>query len=324
MPQQRKNNKPQENRTFKNYIRGKNYYEAEADLKSSFPSQRDRDTKSRSISSTFSHYKNLAKNFVDKNHTSGDSRVVLKEDDKSGKKRDREPSKAYEDTMAASRSSNMISEIKSTPIKPVKKNRRTVTRVSSKSPDREKSSLLSESDNLDVSPKFIAEMQAELKAAKMKNERLTIERNMAFDRAIQSDKTAEKWKQEADFWRSSYQKDKAEWVANKKGNTKEYKDCIDMMVSLSFTNAELVKQIAKDHNLNYTYERFRDLENIGKVSLPISTNSRVKLSNITESVKSNKIDAYDSNLREKREKYYKYEEFMSREDKILDLHADSE
>lgn len=317
--------KPQENRSFKNYIRGKNYHDSENELKKSFPSRRDNN--SRSISSTFSHYKNVAKNFIDKKSKNGDgaSPKHTSRDDKYAKKRDRNDSKALDKYMMEnSTSGNQISEVKSTPIKPAKKNRRTVTRISSISPSRDHSTRVSDHKNSDVSSKFIAELQAELKAANLKNERLIVERNMAFDRALQSDKTAEKWKHEADFWRANYQKDKSEWVANKKCNTKEYKNCIDMMVSLSFTNAELVKRVAKEHDLNYTYEKFRDLENIGKVSLPISANSRVKLSKINESVKNNDLEAYDSNLKEKREKYYKYEEFMTKEDKILDLHADSE
>lgn len=308
------------NQSFNRYKRAKNFFQDDENLRQYYPSEKD-EKRNRSLTSSVS---NKFKKFIDRG--SKNSRDAAspekpgpKEHPESEKKYDKyekrpkndisDASKKYEKRPKIDQKSSEDNEnVTFTPSIPPSNSRRTVTRIPT-------SSTFLNNDNLapksDAAPgDLVAELQAEVKALKLKNARMLAEQNVAFDKAIDLDKNVEKWQREANFWRSEYYKEKFNNVANKDSNTSEYHDCISMLISSSFTNAELAKKIAGDHHVSLTTENVRNLEKIGRKSIPIGKNDRIKFENLEDK---SKFDTCDKFLNKKIDQRF-----------VLDLHDDED
>lgn len=295
-------------KSIKSYERAKNFHQNDEELRKYYPSQKD-EKRNRSFTSSMSH---KFKKMIDRGSKSSKDAAPFEEtktgasmstDERKYDKYEKKP--VNKKPMAVEK----IAEVDSaSPKKPPAKARRTVTRIPVSSTFVNDGNLATNDDA--ASGSYIAELESEIKTLKLKNTRMLAERNVAFDKTIDLDKDLEKWKQEASFWRSEFYKERANVAAGKDYNTSEYHDCISMLLSLSFTNVEIAKKIASDHHVKFSTENIRELEKIGRKSIPVGKNDRIKIEHLG---KKERLDIFDKFLDEKSDERF-----------VLDLHDEDE
>lgn len=222
--------------SLKKYERAKNFHQDDENLRQYYPSQKD-EKRGRSFTSSVS---NKFKKLIDRGSKASRDAASPEKMEPNSHKKDQifDIGKKYgkyekrpkndQDTKGGTETETF------SPKKPPAKSRRTVTRIPNSSTFVNDEKLATKSDV--ASDEYVAELQAEVKSLKMKNSRMLAERNVAFDKAIDLDKDLEKWRREANFWRSEYYKEKSNTAANKDANTSEYHDCISMLISFDYVH----------------------------------------------------------------------------------------